>query len=68
VKEKDGDEDDEDEYGGEYYDEEEPEDGDSSDHSIKGDDIDAKLKQKYIFLFKAREDMKPDERRWKWVR
>jgi hypothetical protein len=59
-----------DEYDEEYYDEEEPADGDSSDGSIKasGDDIDAKLKQKYIFLFKAREDMKPDERRWKWVR
>lgn len=31
-------------------------------------DVDAKLKQKYAFLFKPREEMKPDERRWKWVR
>ena len=52
----------------EYYDEEAPEGEDSDDVPIKVEDVDQKLKQRYIFLFKAREDMKPEERRWKWVR
>jgi len=32
------------------------------------DEIDPKLKAKYHFLFKPREEMTPSERRWKWVR
>ena len=60
----------EEEYDDEYYDEEDEAAVASDDDIIADakDVIDNKLKQKYIFLFKAREDMTPTERRWKWVR
>ena len=64
----------------EYYDEEEydeeqqqqeEEDGASEDSdafSRNSDEIDERLKKKYAFLWKEREEMTPDERRWKWVK
>lgn len=32
------------------------------------DEVDAKLKKKYAFLWKEREEMSNEERRWKWVK
>ena len=37
------------------------------DRTDKGQ-IPEKLKKKYAFLWKQREDMTPSERRWKWVK
>lgn len=34
----------------------------------KSDEIDPKLRKKYAFLWKDREEMTPEERRWKWVK
>lgn len=31
-------------------------------------DIDPKLKKRYLWLWKDREEMTPEERRWKWVK
>jgi len=31
-------------------------------------EINPKLRAKYAFLFKTREEMTPTERRWKWVK
>lgn len=69
---KEGDE--EDEYGEDYYDEEdyggEDKGDDSDDGDIVGDssEINSKLRQKYAFLWKTREQMTASERRWKWVK
>jgi len=73
-KEADGDDDEE--GADEYYDEEdygdEDEAGDAEsdgeiDHALAGE-IHPKLKQKYAFLWKTREEMTASERRWKWVK
>ena len=56
----------------EYYDEEyDGEEAGSEDEDNKLDDtdeIDTKLRKKYAFLWKEREEMLPEERRWKWVK
>lgn len=45
------------------------EDEESDDEkAIDVKNIDPKLKTKYAFLFKAREDLTPQERRWAWVK
>jgi hypothetical protein len=64
------------EYGDEYYDEEDygkeggsdDEDEDAAAKVTDSKDIDPKLKKKYLFLWKDREEMTPEERRWKWVK
>ena len=46
-------------------------DDDDDDGTIKpitAKDVDPKLKAKYAFLFKSREDLTPQERRWAWVK
>ena len=62
---------DEEEYYDEEYDAEEEDedevDGDA-DTTADGKDIDPKVRNKYAFLFKQREEMNPIERRWKWVK
>lgn len=35
---------------------------------LSGAEIPAKLRQKYAFLWKTREEMTASERRWKWVK
>jgi len=66
-------EEEEQEYYDEEYDEEEGE-ADASDEdnvtATKTDskDIDPKLKKRYLWLWKDREEMTPEERRWKWVK
>ena len=64
----------EDEYG-DYYDEEadygEEEDAEESDAdtaAVDSTEINAKLRKKYGFLWKTREEMTASERRWKWVK
>ena len=59
----------EDEYYDEEYDAEEA--GSESEGKVEPTDteeIDPKLRTKYSFLFKEREEMIPEERRWKWVK
>ena len=58
----------------EYYDEE-ADYGDEDEEEEKEDEIaldatgiNPKLKQKYAFLWKSREEMTASERRWKWVK
>lgn len=57
----------------EYYDEEEydaEEAGSESEGKVDIDteEIDIKLRTKFGFLFKERDEMIPEERRWKWVK
>jgi len=57
----------------EYYDEEydAEEAGSESEGKVEAvdtDEIDPKIKVKYSFLFKERDEMIPEERRWKWVK
>lgn len=59
---EDDDEEDEQEYYDEEYDEEEEE------KATDADEIDTKLRKKYAFLWKEREEMTAEERRWKWVK
>jgi len=64
-------EEEEDEEGDEYYDEEdeEAEEEDSDEDKVDTTDVDASLLTgKYAFLFKPREEMTPQQRRWKWVK
>lgn len=68
-----GNEDEEAEYDPEYdqeydYEYDAEEDGEDAKQNAEGLDIDPKLKNKYAFLFKTREEMTANERRWKWVR
>mmetsp|Transcript_30851 Transcript_30851/g.22438 ORF Transcript_30851/g.22438 Transcript_30851/m.22438 type:complete len:220 (+) Transcript_30851:396-1055(+) len=66
-----GEEDEEEEEEDEYYDEEDEDEAEDSDESDKVDttDVDASLLTgKYSFLFKPREEMTPQQRRWKWVK
>lgn len=61
-----------DEYYDEEYDQEqqqeEDQESDSEKFSQNSDEIDERLKKKYAFLWKERDEMTPDERRWKWVK
>ena len=59
------------EYG--EYDEEDDEGAEESEDAdevvkLAEGEIDPKLKVKYSFLFKERDQMLPSERRWKWVK
>ena len=75
AKEKGGDDaKDDDEYG-DYYDEEDYDaeddadaDGDEDEIDFDSAEINPKLRQKYGFLWKTREEMTASERRWKWVK
>ena len=73
AKEKAGGEDEYYDEEADYYDEEDDEkkEDDASDEELTAADsseIPAKLKQKYAFLWKTREEMTASERRWKWVK
>ena len=60
-----------DEYDDEYYDEEKDSDSDSEKEDeidFSGAEIHPKLRSKYGFLWKQREEMTASERRWKWVK
>jgi len=73
AKEKGGDAAGDDEYG-DYYDEEEDQDDgevDADDEDVVVADsveINPKLRKKYAFLWKQRDEMTASERRWKWVK
>jgi len=61
----------EEDYYDEEYDQEEGKDEEESDEDeeLEADnEINPKLAAKYSFLFKKRDEMTPQERRWKWVK
>ena len=70
TKAKAEDEADADEYYDEEYDAEEEgeEDEEVSGKVADSKDIDPKLRKRYLWLWKEREEMTPEERRWKWVK
>jgi len=51
-----------------FFDEPANEDYEDEDKPLKAKDVDPKLKAKYAFLFKSREDLKPEERKWNWIK